>query len=228
VKALLWKDYRLNRGVLLLGVALLLGPYVAACAAALYGRWPSWPAAADWSVRLLDASFFRLALSQLTLAVLAGNSIASERADRSAEFLAYLPPSRRQILASKFLLALLPTGVVWVVNTSIPELVVPMLGTPTGSSREPLASRGMLAAGSVMVFGAGWLGSATLNSPANATLFGIAVALVGGPLLVQATWALFASGAREALQSCGLVVGFTVGSLCFLFGSASYLRRVEP
>jgi ABC-type transport system involved in multi-copper enzyme maturation permease subunit len=179
-------------------------------------------------VRLLDASFFSMALSQLTLAVLAGNSIAAERADRSAEFLAYLPPSRKQILASKLLLALLAVGAVWAVNLSVTELVVPTLGTPLGSSSDQLASRGMLAAGTVMVFGASWLGSAALNSPANATIFGIAVAFVGGPLLVQAMWALCASGAREALNSCGLIVGFTVGSLCFLFGSASYLRRIEP
>jgi ABC-type transport system involved in multi-copper enzyme maturation permease subunit len=226
--ALLWKDYRLNRGVLLLGAALLLGPYAVVFPVALYGHWPSWPPAAEWSALLRAASFFSVALSQLTLAVLAGNSIASERADRSAEFLACLPPSRLEILASKLLLALLAAGAVWAVNLSVATLVVPALGAPPDNPWDQVAPRPMLAAGTVLVFGASWLGSAVLNSPASATILGIVVAAVGGPLLVQAAWALFASGAREALTSYGLVVSLSVGALCFLSGSASFLRRVEP
>ncbi len=225
---LLWKDYRLNRGVLLLGVVLLLGPHAAACALVLYGRWPSWPAAADWSARLLDASFFSLVLSQLTLAVLAGNSIASERADRSAEFLACLPPSRLQILASKLLLVLLAAGAIWAVHLSITDWIVPTLGTSVANSWEQWGPRSTFVAGTVMLFGASWLGSAVLNSPASATILGIAVALVGGPLLAQGVWALFTSGAREALPSCGMIVGLSVGLLCFLSGSACFLCRVEP
>jgi ABC-type Na+ efflux pump permease subunit len=225
---LLWKDYRLNRGVLLLGVTLLLGPYAAVGAGALYGPWPSWPSVADWSARLLDASFFSLALSPLTLAVLAGNSIASERADRSAEFLACLPPSRLEILASKLLLTLLAAGAIWAVNLSVASLLVPTLGGPPDNPWDKLAPRSMLAAGTVLVFGASWLGSAVLNSPASATILGLAVGLVGGPLLVQAAWALLGSGAREELASYGVIVSLGVGALCFLSGSVSYLRRVEP
>jgi ABC-type transport system involved in multi-copper enzyme maturation permease subunit len=226
--ALLWKDYRLNRGVLLLGIALLLGPYAAVFPLALYGHWPSLPPVGEWSALLLAASFFSLGLSQLTLALLGGNSIAAERADRSAEFLAYLPPSRLQILASKLLLALLAAGAIWAVNLSVTELLVPALGEALDSSWDKVAPRSMLTAGTVLVFGASWLGSAVLNSPASATSLGIAVAAVGGPLLAQAACALFASGAREAFTSCGMIVGLTVGSLCFLSGSASFLRRVEP
>jgi ABC-type transport system involved in multi-copper enzyme maturation permease subunit len=226
--ALLWKDYRLNRGVLLLGIALLLGPYAAALPVALLGHWPSLPPGRESSALLRTVSFFSLALSQLTLALLAGNSIASERADRSAEFLAQLPPSRLQILASKFLLALLAAGAVWVVNLSIPDLAVRTLGAPLDNSWNKVAPRSMLAAGTVMVLGASWLGSAVLQSPASAASLGIAVAAVGGPLLAQAACALFASGAREALPSCGLMVGLSLGVLGFLSGSACFLRRVEP
>ncbi len=41
------------------------------------------------------------------------NAIARERADRSAEFLAYLPISRVRILASKAALPLAVVSVVW-------------------------------------------------------------------------------------------------------------------
>lgn len=226
--ALLWKDYRLNRGVLLLGVVLLLGPYAAAAVAVLRGHWPSLPPAREWSAALLTASFFSLALSQLTLVVLAGNSIASERADRSAEFLAYLPPSRLRILASKALLALLSAGVIWAVNLCVAELLVPALGPKPDSVLDQFAPRSVFAASTVMVFGAGWLGSAVLNSPAGATSFGIGVPLVAGPLVVQAASTLFASGARDDLTSCAVILYLTLGSLCFVCGSAYYLRRVEP
>src|SRR4029079_1479074 len=107
------------------------------------------------------------------------------------------------------------------------ELVARTLGVPRDSPWDQVASRSLLAAGTVMLFGASWLGSAVLNSPAGATILGIAVAAVGGPLLVQAAWALFAPGAREALPSCGMGVGSTVGAICFVSGSAYFLRRVE-
>jgi hypothetical protein len=226
--ALLWKDYRLNRGVLLLGMALLLGPYATVLAGALHDHWPSWPPRGEWPALLQMASFFSLVLSQLTLGLLAGNSIASERADRSAEFLAYLPPSRLEILASKLLLALLTAGVIWAVNLSMTEWVIPALGTPLDSSWDRLSPRSLLAASTVMIFGVGWLGSALLGSPASATSLGLGVPLVAGSLLAQAAAALFGSGAREDLPFWATLVCLTVGSLCFLSGSVSFLRRVEP
>jgi hypothetical protein len=226
--ALLWKDYRLNRGMLLLGIALLLGPYAVVLPIVIHRHWPAWPNLADWSALLAAASYFSLALSQLTLALLAGNSIAAEYVDRSAEFLACLPPSRMRILTSKLLLALAAAGVIWAVNRGVTEFMLPALGSAVDDTWDSIAPRSTLAGGAVMVFGACWLGSALLNSPASATLLGIAVAMVGGPLLVQAVWALFSSGAREDLPACAIGVGLTVGSLCFLTGSALFLRRIEP
>ncbi len=226
--ALFWKDYRLNRGVLLLGVALLLGPYAAAFASALHGHWPSWPPTGEWATQLLAASFFSLSLSQLTLAILAGNAIASERADRSAEFLAYLPPSRRQILASKLLLALVTAGAVWAVNLCVSAWLVPALGAPGHNPWDKVAPRSMLAASTVLVFGAGWLGSAVLASPAGATSLGIGLPVVAGPLLVRVARALVASAAEKDPTPAAMLVCLALGSLCFLSGSAYYLRRVEP
>jgi ABC-type transport system involved in multi-copper enzyme maturation permease subunit len=224
--ALLWKDYRLNRGVLLLGITLLLGPYVAAFAIALHGHWPSLPPAEEWSVLLLTASLFSLVLSQLTLVTLAGNSIASERADRSAEFLTYLPPSRLQILASKVLLALLAAAVIWAVNLFVAEFVVPALGTSPVHSADNLAPRSMLAAAAVMLFGAGWLGSAVLDSPAIATSLGIGATLAV-PFLLVTMLGLFGSPPDD-LKHWSIITCLTLGTLGFVGGSVYYLRRVEP
>jgi ABC-2 family transporter protein len=226
MRALLWKDYRVNRGVLLLGITLLLGPYAAVSGAALHAHWPSWPPAAEWSALLLTASLFSLGLSELTLVTLAGNAIASERADRSAEFLAYLPPSRLQILASKFLLALLTVAVIWGVNLFVGEVIVPVLGTPSANPADQLAPRPMLAASAVMLFGAGWLGSALLDSPATATSIGIGATL-GVPFLLMTASGLLAVPPDD-LKSWSINTCLTLGTVCFLAGSVYYLRRVEP
>ena len=226
MRALLWKDYRVNRGVLVMGVALLLGPYVAVAAGTAYEYWPVVPPAAQCAALLVVASVFSLGLSQLTLVTLAGNAIAAERADRSAEFLAYLPPSRLRILASKALLALLAAAVIWAVNLIVADIVAPAVGTPRGNLVDGLADRSILAASSVMLFGAAWLGSAFLTSPAIATSLGLGATLAV-PFLVAATFALL-GWPREDLQHWYELTCLVLGGLCFACGSAYYLRRVEP
>ena len=67
------------------------------------------------------------------LALLGGNSIAGERVDRSAEFLAYLPVSRGRILASKLLVALAAVPLIWLPNLVI--LAITGAVEPRQSSR---------------------------------------------------------------------------------------------
>ncbi len=231
MRALLWKDYRLNRGLLLLGMTLLLGPYAVVTGWAVYGYWPSLPEAAMYVTLLGSASYGSLALSQLTLVLLAGNVIACERVDRSADFLAYLPPSRLRILASKFLLALLLVAVVWAVNLGFFYLIAPAVAPLPGDVVRDFPSFcWSMVTTSVMLFGAGWLGSALLDSPAIATSLGIGATLIV-PFLPMATAHLFgwpAVQGRDELQAWCLRACLVVGSLCFLSGSAYYLRRVEP
>jgi ABC-type transport system involved in multi-copper enzyme maturation permease subunit len=220
MRALFRKDYRLNRGVLLLGLVLLLAPYALVLGVAVPGNWPAMP---PWAECLVTASFFSLCLSQLTLVTLAGNAIAAERADRSAEFLAYLPPSRTRILASKALLVTLTAGVIWAVNLSVADVVAPALGTFRADRLDLLVPRPVLAATAVMLVGAGWLGSALLDSPAIATALGIGAAAVVPFLVNFVPW----PGAGD-LRVWYVTTHLTLGLLCFVCGSAHYLRRVEP
>ena len=62
---------------------------------------------------------YSLALSQLIMALIGGNAIAGERAERSAEFQAYLPIPRGKILAAKLLLVLVMVAVIWVPNALV-------------------------------------------------------------------------------------------------------------
>ena len=88
MKMLLWKDYRLNRILLIAGVLLLLGPYLICVLWA--GTSHEVPAGAFrdpgfWAGFLLMCCIPSLLGSQLTVALLAANAVACERADRSAE-----------------------------------------------------------------------------------------------------------------------------------------------
>src|SRR5262249_33585854 len=108
------------------------------------------------------------------------------------------------------------------------EWVVPALGAPPDNSWDKVASRSMLAASTVLVFGTSWLGSAVLNSPASAISFGLGVPLVAGPFLVQAAFALFAPAAPNDRTDAAVLLCLALGSLCFVSGSMVFLRRVEP
>ena len=116
MKWLLWKDYRHNRLVVFAGLFFLLAPYLVGLYAACRQR--SCEAAhPDDGKRLSPAvASYSLVISQMTVALIGGNAIAGERVDRSAEFLASLPITRRKILASKLLLSLAITAAIWLTD----------------------------------------------------------------------------------------------------------------
>ena len=65
------------------------------------------------------SSIYSLIISQLAIALIGGNAIAGERADRSAEFLCSLPITRKRILASKLLISLAIILVIWLTDTML-------------------------------------------------------------------------------------------------------------
>ena len=120
MKWLIWKEYRLNRLILIVGAVLLLLPYAHSprCCSGGSGDVGAEPRPhGAW--RCLLAAILAWLLSELTVALLGGNVIAGERADRSAEFLGYLPISRTKALASKLTLSLLTIAVIWVPNLAV-------------------------------------------------------------------------------------------------------------
>ena len=221
--ALLWKDYRVNRLVLIVGAVLLFGPYLVATVYALCSeRGPG-----TWAAILSATTDYSLALSLLTIAMLGANAIACERADRSAEFLAYLPPSRAMIIASKSMLAIGGVLVIWGFNLLIIYGVIPAFKDHAALQVVGHVPLWGLAVTSMVLFGAGWLASSFLDSPA----IGIGVAfavpvLVAGVYLSSA--ALLGWPASESTQDWYCASCLTLGPLCFVAGCVYYVRRVEP
>lgn len=231
MKALLWKDYRTNRPLLVIGVVLLLTPYAVLIGWIWYSIGLTAATPTQWAESLLTAAQASLAFSQLTLLLLAGTIIAGERRDRSAEFLAYLPPSRPAILTSKALLSAATVVVIWGLTLVITGLVVPGLDAEvlSGTRRDRLLEfLTIMAASGMALFGTAWLGSSMLESPTYSTAIGLlAVMLLALGLNVCHTltgWPVRGESFVQALHL--LYIGCGIAG--FLAGWTYYVRRVEP
>ncbi len=92
MRMLLWKDYRLSRMCLIAGIIFIIIPYMFLLDPYLRGY------------VFNNAWQFSTMLSQLIIALLAGNIIVCERADRSSAFLAFQGVSRKKIISSKLII----------------------------------------------------------------------------------------------------------------------------
>ncbi len=229
-RALIWKDVRLNRLPLIFAAAMVVVSY-----AVVVFQFSMDPVvkAGTWNRVLVTiifaASVASHAVSQFTLSVLAGNLVASERVDRSAEFLAYTPASRGTILRAKaVLLAAVALGLMLlhlcgmlislVFATDMPK---PTTGTSTATIWILFAS---ITAYGFCGAGIGWLASCILSSNSSAVLFAIVT-----PALVPIATILSMQviDRHESEQTVRVAAWCALGLAGFLWGTKHYLGRVE-
>lgn len=228
MKWLFWREYRLNRPILIFGAVLLLLPYAFAL---IVLRWAS-KVGEDIPELLLNAGIFSLALSQLTVALLGGNAIAGERADRSAEFMAYLPVPRGSRLIGKLSLAAVTALVTWGVNLLVAAV---LLSLAPDLRRLPDLSDINLIWAFVAVTGltfycVGWL----ISSFQSSATFAVGGGLVT-PLVVFMLWAAVAWLSELRPETFDQFIGtgypvscILIAAVCFPTGAWYFLRRVEP
>ena len=209
------------------GIVVLLGLPLVFAGFNVYSQMRYGALNLGWADMLVLTSNFGMAIQLLTVAMLGGSAIAAERADRSAEFLAYLPPSRRLVWASKVCVALGACVFLWCATVIAGGWVASLVGTV---SEEMTIFRGKfllnLTAAAVILFGAAWCASAFLSSHALATGLGIVapIALLLGLASVQ----YLVGYDTVDLAAWYRVLGVTLGIVFFVAGSTCYLRRVEP
>jgi len=227
MKWLLWKEYRANRLVLIVGAVLLLVPYAILLGIVLRGVLHC--SLAELCLGLCGAAAYSVGISQLTLALLGGNVIAGERVDRSAEFLAYLPISRARALASKLALVALTVALVW-----IPNLLVLLLAS-TGVPEKWLADLDSEVIGSVILhaaitgavfFSVAWLLSSMLESPTFSICGGLVTPVLIMTAILLSFWRL--GMPEDAVPPWYIGISLVLAPACFAAGTAYYLRRVEP
>jgi ABC-type transport system involved in multi-copper enzyme maturation permease subunit len=226
--ALLWKDYRLNRHVLGLGVLLLLLPYAIFLGRNLY-LWQRYGELTLWAEMWLMTAQISCAISLITVALLGGNAVASERVERSGEFLAYLPPTRAAVVISKAGLALAAILAIWLVNVVVAYAVVPLAAPmPTeGQAGSPnMLPLWLLAATTAAVFGCAWLASTMVQGPGLAAGTGILLpaAIAMSILAIDQ----FHDLGAELAGRVYLVAAWLAGLACFVGGTLYYLRRIDP
>lgn len=166
IRSLLWKDLRLARGYLLAASAVWVGPYVF-----LVYTWSRSPAAGrDFGQDVYHCGLVAGMGAIAVAALLAGGSFATEREDRSVDFLAYLPATRSLRLLSKGLVVVAPALLLFLSN---PLIGWPFLfgeaGASPGSFGETIST---LAASLALVAGTAWLASARVSAAA-ALLLGL-------------------------------------------------------
>ena len=224
MKALLWKDYRQNRSLLVAAGVFLLLPYafvVVLGVVELLADDHSYGVA--WAQYFATAGLTGLVLSVVLSAFIAGNAVAGERADRSAEFAAILPISRRSGILSKALLAVTACVLMWLGNGLVLNLTL-----MKSISRSPMSLDvvPVLAATTVFAFGVSWLVSTLVSRPATAAVSGLgSVAILWMALLI-----LEEAGNidADAFAVWYWVLCLLLGTGCFVAGVVCYLRRVEP
>jgi ABC-type transport system involved in multi-copper enzyme maturation permease subunit len=233
---LIWKDYRLNRVILWVALGLLVAPHLLA----VYVTWretapsASAPPLPPLAANLLRSGTASLVLLQLTMALVGGNAIACERADRSAEFLAYLPVARGRILVSKLLVVLGLIALIWLPNLVIMGIAVQYFPEQViaANSQEAVhlaeLARNFLggtAVAGLLCFTAAWLFSSFLDSPTFSIAAGLvapALLMMGLGLVGEYVWAPAWS------PTVAVLLSLAVSTVSFTVGTIYYLRRVEP
>lgn len=237
MKWLLWKDYRHNRLIVFTTLALLLTPYLIGIAVIIVGPWIKegmnngqavyWRP--PWRDILYGTGAYSIALCQVGMALLGGNAIAGERADRSSQFLYSLPVTRRRLLASKLLLVLIVAATVWLVNATVFSF---LNATSPGWSQhfgdEFLLGMLCIATTGLTFFCVAWCLSAFIASPAFNVCCGLLTPLVLGTSLSLVN-ALSDLRAPEAVVWLWYVIAcLMLSASCFATGTWQYLRRIEP
>lgn len=230
LKALIWKDLRINRLPLLIAGFVLVAPYIVVGVAVTHmPLWEEATAASAWAVLLATGCHFSVMCSQPMLAILSGHLIAVERGDRSAEFLAYLPPSRGLVLFSKAVVLAGTFLTIWGLNLLLHTIAFWMSqdSDVAHDLTSHLTSLPRFAAIGLLAAGAGWLASANVDNSGPAVALGLAApAVLFGMLL--ATNSAFNSPNHLSFTAVYFMLCPILAVVCFPIGTLNNLHRVEP
>ena len=236
IRALIRKDARLLRFYLRSAIATIIACYLLAGMVVMLSQYQD---AAKQS--LTSRTFFTLAVGSIYgigitgffAALLAGSVFTLERSDRSAEFLACLPPTRLQNLVSKLTVVLgattamlaLPIISSAVANQMFPYVqVAPGQGNILFGTPEWLTSVAII----VSIIGGAFAVSAWLKSNGVPILAGLLTPLLILSFVSLIGWLLDIPSEGNAFQIRYVTSSFVLGVAFAYMGCYWYLTRSDP
>ena len=231
---LVWREWRRSRTILFVALGIIV-----ALLLLVFSQPQTPPEAAGGKISVVDrmavvgyfATWIAVHVSVFLLPMIAANSLAGERADRSAEFIAPLPVSRSVRLVAKVVLLAAVAIALWAPVL----LVAPLLGNSqlvkADDYRSGLGLLGMVATFTLLATALAWLLAAWVESPVIAALGAIAIPVavpwvmfsLQVPFLAPASFFSFWIDSEGIPQSLTLLVA----AAFFAAGSALYVRRLE-
>lgn len=229
MRALLGKDWRVNRVAVAGGIAATVCPY-----AVVLGMQALYPPAggntAGTYLRALEnAAEIAMLLTLVMAAVFGGMAFAAERRDRSAEFVAMLPVTRGPVVLSKLFVGVACTATLGAVNGSL--LLYAIARRPEAASPVPApVAAALFAAVLVLYFAVAWALSIYLRSPAVAATVaaGIASAVYFAAAVQSEHAGIAQPSSRDAAAVTFAALCFALGLLVLIGSTAHYVRRVPP
>jgi ABC-type transport system involved in multi-copper enzyme maturation permease subunit len=165
-------------------------------------------------------------LTPLLAAMLGGNAFAGERADRSAELLAYLPVSKSRRLLSKLIFAVLVTALISAINVAAIRVYLGQFPWQISEGDDLLSGLKYSSITALAMFGAGWGFSSFFSSPTLATCGAIGVPfLILAGLLIAETMDMIRV---EQVTGTYLALSLALGVGGFAAGTWRFLTRSEP
>jgi len=230
---LVWREWRCSRTILFVALGIIVALLL------LVFSLPQPPETAGGKISVVDrmavvgyfATWIAVHVSVFLLPMIAANSLAGERADRSAEFIAPLPVSRSVRLVAKVVLLAAVAIALWAPVL----LVAPLLGNSqlvkADDYRSGLGLLGMVAAFTLLATALAWLLAGWVESPVIAAVGAIAIPVavpwvmfsLQVPFLAPASFFSLWFDSQGIPQSLTLLVA----AAFFAAGSALYVRRLE-
>ncbi len=211
---LIWKEFRLQWPIVVMGFVLMLVPFVVPLAVVLLKGWNA--------VAISQAFVVNAGFTIVMAAVFGGHAIGIERQDRSREFLAVLPVSKPKIVLSKLVWPVVTIGLMWAIHAAV------LAAWEDGWRDPPVDGQVILlfALASWASFGIAWLVSTLQDSPIIAAGAGLAIPWAAALAIVYFFWLIDIDAEQLGIQLWGGLV-LNAGLLCFAAGTWRYVRGVE-
>ena len=236
---LVWREWRRSRTILFVALGIIV-----ALLLLVFSQPQTPPEAAGGEIRVVRsmavvgyfASWIAAHASVFLLPMIAANSLAGERADRSAEFIAPLPVSRAVRLMAKVVLLAAVAIALWAPMLVGASLLRSSQLDKADDYRLGLGLLGMVATFTLLATALAWLLAAWVESPVIAAVGAIAIPIAipmfvfyvptianrlpfRDPSVFYSFW-IDSAGMPQPLT-------FLVAAAFFAAGSTLYMRRLE-